>query len=562
MLHAAKLLTWLCLGLMIFGGFKVTAWGRAIKIADLPAYSILLVAMVSVGWKMNAKWAKEYLQFVRGLLAAILRVDQSRKWLPASILLLLMLFGYFGAELARHWSIQTDMYDMSYTHASLFFPWRDGHLLHSPLSPLQSFLVDHFCPSLMIPGLVFRHVHSSVLVQLFQASLIVGGTALLVRFGPLQDRPRRAALAVVLIFCSRALFHSSVDFREDHLAFFFLCISLVGLHHANALTFFSGLLLYLGSKEHTPLLALGLIAPLATSARLSLQARYRWTLATLLLIVAYGALIYLWIIPALQAPVGQVVGQINMRLPHLGRSLPEIFLSPLLKPTIFWPWIFERFLSVSTLRYLALVLIPYAVFLKRAPIWVVAASLGILSNIIPERAEQRSIHWHYELAFAPFLVMGLLQGMRSMGRIRGWKWGVVVAIVLSLRWPAHGMMNFWPSLDSVRDSIALSRINCDEMILGANRKTIGQLAHCPQIRWGLPEDCADAGSTWNSIRSFAGNPQVPGETLKDATHLALDLTKTCDRNTFDWLLARGADLDWSSPSGRFRIVRGLARLKP
>jgi uncharacterized membrane protein len=451
---------------------------------------------------------------------------------------------------------------MAYTHAAVFFPWRDGHLLHAPLSPLQSFLVDHFAPSLLIPGAFFQFFHSSELVLLFQELCVAGGTALLLRFGPLEERPRKAAFAVFLLFCSRAIFREAIDFREDHFAFFALSMVLLGLYRRNAWVFFPALLVYLGCKEHTPLVALGVLFPILWQGgndQFSISKRRIWAIATLGLILGYGVLIYLKIIPALQAPLGQSIGQINQRLGHLGVSISEIALSPFLKPGIFWPWLLKRMGSLSSLRYLVFLLLPFAVFFWRAPVWVLAAAVGIFGNLIPERPEQRSFHWHYELAFAPFLIMGLLDGLRNFRPTRQLKWALVLGLVLSLKWPAAGVAQRNWTITSIRDSLALRRLPCESIALGANSATVSQLAHCPQIRWMKPGDCSNPAAWWQVLRSDPGPAGMPGESIRDATALVLDWSVECDAALGTFLKSQGAQISWTSPSGRFQRLEGFGK---
>jgi hypothetical protein len=317
-------------------------------------------------------------------------------------------------------------------------------------------------------------------------------------------------------------------------------------------------LVYLGSKEHTALLALGILPILYFDDGLRASGRRRaWLISTTAVILVYAGIAYGFFIPRLQSTVGQSVGQINQRLSHLGATIPEIFLSPLLRPGAFWPWLASRSLDSSVYRYLAMVLVPYAVFLRRNPIWIVGASIGVFANLIPERPEQRGIHWHYDLAFAPFLIMGLLQGMRNIPRVRYWKWGVVVALALSLRWPAFDLPGRWPTSAQWSDSRALSTLSCTGVI-GADDRSLAHLAHCPDLRWfKVRIECADPSLAWKSSRNHRAPNGVAGESPQDATRIVLDRSDDCLSRIASWLVENGAHLEWQSPSGRFVSISRL-----
>jgi uncharacterized membrane protein len=551
MYRLLQALTGLILLLIPLGGLYFSYPVIKFEIGSVSPFVLLIGALCLYGWIFKKTWFFSYKRDLRRLVARLLTLRNSTQWL------LTIGTGLLLADLFRHWSFQTSLYDMVYTHSVMMHPWHDGHWGHCALSPLRSFFVDHFAPTMLLGSLLVSWAKSSELIILLQILLVMGGCWTLVRMGPTAKRPRLWTLATFVVLCSRSLVRPGVDLREEHFAFFFLCAGIASLHQKRLGLYFLTLLLYVGSKEHTPILGLGLLFPLLWDHSLdfSRPLRIRLAIATAALCLGYAALIYGHIIPTLQAPTGQVVSQITQRLPNLGSSLSEIALSPLLRPVQVFQWIGGRLLDPSSMRYLAFLLIPLVPFCiplrGRAWIWVLAASIGIAANIIPTRPEQRSFHWHYELAFAPFLLTALLAGIRQLPQLRHWKWGLAIALLFSMRWPAFEAWKSLPSQWQIRDAFAFRSVPCDQAI-GADIHALPHLVQCPRLQLLRVSDCNDAAQTLKSLLADPGPPGVPGETLKGADRILLDRKENCQLLLEKRVLQPDGSMPiWSSPSGRY-----------
>lgn len=547
-------LTLLVLLLIPLGGtfFKFT-WAK-IEVGTVSPFILVIILFCAYGWAFKKQWLVQYHGRIRSAQAVILEQGGSgtfrrRAWLFLGVITL----GLYLADLFRFWNFRTSLYDMVYSHSVLFHPWHDGHWAHCALSPLKSFFVDHFAPTMLVASPIFSHLRISEAVILFQTGLLMLGVFILIRHGPLRERPRLWLMGTLVLLCARPLIRPGIDLREDHFAFFFLCLTLASLHRGNWVVYFGSLLLFLGSKEHTPIVASGLLAPILWDNSLGLEKRQRGvaTVLTAFIIIGYGGLIYAWIIPTLQAPVGQTISQVTLRLPQLGDSLVEIISSPVTQPASFWGWLWTRLGDPSCLRYLFWVLAPYLLFSRRSPAWLLAATPGIVANLIPLRPEQRNLGWHYELAFAPFLMVACLKGIRAIPSYRTWGIALGAALLFSQRWPAFDAWQNMPPSAVFKDAIEFHKTPCDQAI-AANQWGLAHLAHCPELHHlHSPKDCMDPGPTLISLLNDAGPSGIPGEGARGAQRIVLDRKDRCESLIADWLGSQIGAPEWQSPSGRW-----------
>ncbi|MFN7684431.1 MAG: hypothetical protein ACK5QT_03350 [Oligoflexia bacterium] len=566
MYRVLQFLTLLVLCLIPLGGLYFVYPGLKFEIGSVSPFVLIIAAFCIYGGVFKKTWLNRYGSFLRQILARALNLR------PRAALAFVAVIGagLFLADLFRFWSFNNSLYDMVYTHSVMFYPRFDGHWGHCSLSPLRSFFVDHFAPTMLLGSWVVGWTRSSEAVILLQSLLVIGGTWLLVTQGPLKDKTKLWFLAIFVLLCQRGLIRPGIDLREEHFAFFSLCLAIVGLYRGMLPLYFAGLLALMGAKEHTPFLALGLVFPILWDPELRFRPVQRKVLAaaTITLCLSYGAYLFSHVIPTLQAPTGVVISQITHRLPQLGSSLSEIALSPLLKPVAFMSWVADRLLDRSSLRYLAFLLIPGILFVlpkkghaaARPWTWILAASIGIAANIIPTRPEQRSFHWHYELAFAPFLLTAILAGMRRMPRLRYWKWGLALAILFSMRWPAFEAWKTRPTLAQLSDIAAFKKIDCSQTI-GADMFALSVLTHCPRLQLLSIQDCPDpaaAPALLDALLTHPGPPGVPGETLRGAEAILLDRNRHCqqvlEKRALSGVAGRG-QLVWEAPSGRYALYR-------
>jgi hypothetical protein len=166
----------------------------------------------------------------------------------------------FVAHALKHSSFGTDVHDLTFVHQSIFEPFTSGRFLKCDVCVGGSYLGEHLSFTLLLVSPVTALFKSDVLVFLIEAILIFLGVWWLLRFGPLRPKPSLLAVAMLIVLSNRALRNSIVwDFKEDHMAFFFLCIAVIGLFRKNIWLYLSALALAFLSKENIAFVGLFLV---------------------------------------------------------------------------------------------------------------------------------------------------------------------------------------------------------------------------------------------------------------------------------------------------------------
>jgi len=153
---------------------------------------------------------------------------------------------------------------------------------------------------------------------------------------------------------------------------------------------------------------------------------------------------------------------------HLGHSVLEIALSPLLKPSL----VLAHLFSPGSLKYLTILAIPLIWGLWPTRLWPMLAALPtILLNLLSDNHAQRSPFYHYSLPVVPFLFTSVILAMSSRRAwlskaqaIVGWSAMLLLLGVLARISRVSGDHAFdWHSLEHTRQAIA--RIRSDGHVL-------------------------------------------------------------------------------------------------
>ncbi|WP_428938520.1 DUF2079 domain-containing protein [Fontivita pretiosa] len=153
---------------------------------------------------------------------------------------------------------------------------------------------------------------------------------------------------------------------------------------------------------------------------------------------------------------------------HLGDSVLEIALSPLLKPSL----VLAHLFSLGSLKYLIILATPLIWGLWPTRLWPMLAALPtILLNLLSDNHAQRSPFYHYSLPIVPFLFTSVILAMSSQRAwltksqaIVGWSVMLLVLGMLARVSRVSGDHAFdWYSLEHTRQAIA--RIRGDGHVL-------------------------------------------------------------------------------------------------
>ena len=545
--------------LVLLGGGVIKASIGKIEIGSIDPFGIGFCLLLALIYTVNRK---AFDRFVSNCTRILTQVQNLKH--PKRNLLLLVAFVFFLVfigQLCRHLSFDTHLFDMGMVNQALFYPFSDHKLLQSDLSPYRSYLVDHFAPTLLLLTPLTGLFHSNILVFALKALLLGSGTLLLIRKGPLKDRPELYLIAGFILLSQRSL-RNEWDFREDSLGFLFLCGALISLYSRHIAAYFVCLVGYMLSKEHLAVVGLGIVAPILLSKNLPYKRSERLQLAAFsaALLGSWALIVFSWITPALQSGLVNP-NNITQRFPEYGNSPKEIILTLLSTPTALLTLVKEKFLTKVALKYLVLFLAPYLYFGRLAWPWILAASIGIAANMGSNYFIQRTMTFHYDLAFLPFVMMAVLEGIAvgmehkatSPGREKILLAGILLALTFSGRWPMFHIIEYFPTLDQVKDTGYLEQIPCQNVITG-NARILSKLNHCPEIRpLDLPEVCSDAAAEFS--KPHQDTSQLKEQGRQDASEFVLDLSQDCEKKFSEVLLSRKAELHSKSPDGRYAHLR-------
>ena len=97
--------------------------------------------------------------------------------------------------------------------------------------------------------------------------------------------------------------------------------------------------------------------------------------------------------------------------PHLGSSVPEIALSPILKFKVFWG---ELFCSGHSWCYYLALFAPFVFLAAAAPEWLIPMVFDLVMVVEDERPDSQTLLRHYQCVMLITLVVAVLEGFRRM----------------------------------------------------------------------------------------------------------------------------------------------------
>ncbi|MGE0614930.1 MAG: DUF2079 domain-containing protein [Bacteriovoracia bacterium] len=508
--------------------------------------------------------------------------DSTRAAARRPLVLLAVCFGALWlAHVFKHWALQTHGYDLTFLHQSLFHPIVDGTWLRNDLSYWASYFGEHLSYTLFLFVPFTEIWPSDLTIFLFQPLLIGGALFVAVRHGPLRRSRDLWLYATLLLICHRALRNAVVwDFREDDLLFATLTWAAIALYQGKWGQYLVALALSLGTKENVGLITPFLAVPLLWDRRLNLGAGVRKMLAITTVI---GSVIWAWVCFKILIPHynhGIESGNnIVQRFPGLGATPREVLLNILTSPTTWWVLVQTKLLAASALKYLLLLVGPFAYFLWRggpsAWTWLLPAAPGIAMNLLSSEGTQRSLTFHYDLIILPFLILPTLHGLATFGgqvgaqsrhfvpparvKLQALTIALLVALGLSGRWPGHALQKHlptWREFQSARFLANLGEPDPSKHIYAANLSTLAQLSRFEQLRpLNVPSRPLelDRLTAWKIF--WEGNQkdrtQIEGHTPLEADQMILDQTIPWEKFLAQEFLLRGWWEPRKDPGERF-----------
>ena len=344
--------------------------------------------------------------------------EHALAWLlcaAAGVVLVATSIGRFFSFDILTWDI--NIYAQAFRHAA------EGHGFFNGEEQM-SHLGSHASPILYLV-LPFYLLHRSPATL-----LAVQGVALALSVLPAWWLSRRhlpplpAALATVLYAVAPFLLLLTNEFHAVCFAVPLLLLALWAADAGRAGLYLLALTGALLCKESVGLTALFLGGWLLLGRRTRFAGWVTTLLGVLWLVVGAGV-----IIPTFG---GDLSRETLPRFAHLGDGSVAVLLSPVLAPGAFWP----QLLSVDSLRYLALLLLPFGFVPLLAPRAMLVALPMILLNLLSQHAPMRSFGFHYEALVLPGLFLAFVHGLRRLdgwlprGRLGVWRALVAAGLLL------------------------------------------------------------------------------------------------------------------------------------
>ena len=327
--------------------------------------------------------------------------------------LTVLLYAVWGAYLQfRSYSLLAMQWlDWGHYYEALLNTWR-GRFFHLNINH-GCFLGSRFCPSLLIlsPVLV-----AGVPGFFFAGSLLVASGAFPVY---MLARRYRANDAEALFFgLWYLLLPGTVNLNMPlldgfHEVFILIPAVLWALWAYLTRRYVVAWVLTLfcfGVRETAPFLFLGF------GITLFLLGRRRHGALLAAASVAALALI-LGVLMPLARPSGGVYDHVVF-YPHLGKTVREIALSPLLRPAAFWGAVG----SAHSWRYYAALFLPFLFLAPSAPMWLIPMLFDLLMVAADRRFDSQTLLRHYQCAMLITLTAAALAGFRRVRCGRAPRW--------------------------------------------------------------------------------------------------------------------------------------------
>lgn len=488
---ALSLIFFILIILMILTGGHTFIFGK--NKVEMVAVDLWVLACIVFGlifYRLSGEKSHSYQLFDRFLIYCVKNQKTGIYFLISMISVL------FLTHWGKHWSLNTDAWDMGFIHPALYQPF-ENPLLKCDLCLNNTYLGEHLSFTMFIPALFFQYIKSDVLVFLLQSILIGAGAYLIFFKGPLKAlaKSELIIIALLMFFCSRALRNSLFwDFREDHLAFFFLSLSLVFLFYKKIIPYFFFLIMTLISKEHIGLMTFFLSIPIYFEKSFNISRKERMWVSILTAVISFSYVILAFkVLIPIMAKGNQGHNNIVYLFGEYGTTPSEVLKNVLLSPSAIFSLASRIFLNFKAIKYLIIIL-GGVVFLGYKRIWWIAPVLaGLFLNLLPKADEYKMMIFHYELAVYPYigfwiaLSISELDFHKDRRRILA---SLIVFVLLSGRWPINYLrQNFFKEVESVK---VLNQIDSNRIVL-ANSKILSHLNHFKGIRpLRIPEN-------WNEL---------------------------------------------------------------
>lgn len=306
--------------------------------------------------------------------------------------------------LTRHHTFQTHGMDLGYYAQEVWLMSRGLYPVVSVWAEIHAWggHLDPIVP-LLVPLAWIAPLADALLVA--QTLFLALGAAPLYLLGRARVGPGPAAALALVYLLNPSLHGINVrDFHAAALAIPLLLTAMYAVESRSAWLFWIAAVLALGTREDAAIPVVGLGLWLALAKR-----RWVWGGA-----VVAGGLVWLvaaihWLMPHFS---GTPYPYLTARYGHLGGSLGEIVLSPVLRPAT----VIGVLASAGRVSYLAAILAPLAFLPLFAPLASVGAVTALAQNLVNSDPVLFNYRTQYQSFVLPFLLVGAVGGLQRLQR--------------------------------------------------------------------------------------------------------------------------------------------------
>jgi uncharacterized membrane protein len=378
----------------------------------------------------------------------------------------------------RHWLYHSHALDLGFFDQGIYLISTG----QKPMISLSGFhiLADHAAVILYPLALLYRiypDVHWLFAVQAI--SLAIGGLPLYhLAIGSGLDRRKATTIVITYLLYPIILNKVLFDFHPDAIAVPGFLLAVLAARQNRIILFSFAVILVLSCKSVLSLtvISMGLWLIFFESKQIfgaiAIFAGLAWfIISTKLIIPAF-----------LGSDMGGMTAAIAGRYSYLGNSFVEIGSNIFMKPNL----IFGKILSLNTLEYLALLVLPILWGLSPKNLSpLLCAVPTLLINILSTYPLQRSLTQHYSLPVLPFLFIAVIS---SVAANHHWlKQKTIILIWATIVFFLSGKLEyFWTGYFSTLDThqsttVAISKIT-DEGAVLTTGEIAPHLTHRPVVK--------------------------------------------------------------------------------
>lgn len=401
-------------------------------------------------------------------------------------------------SIARHLLLQSGAFDLGIFDQAIY-------LISQGKPPISSYLDFHILgdhAAFILYGIaLFYWIYPSVywLFVIQSISLASGAycTWLLSRQAHLAETDAVIVSSIYLLY--PVIFNANLfDFHPEVIAVPALFMAVWAARGRRKIAFACSVIVILGCKA-----VLALVVAALGIGLIWIERRRAYGILSIVLGISWFLIATQWIVPLFKGGEHAALS----RYSYLGDSVLEVIVNLLIQPQI----VLGRIFSWESLVYLILLVAPVIWGLSsRGVVCLLPAVPILVINILSDSSLQRDLIHQYSLPVVPFLILGLIESIRSHQhwlQIRRYMliWSVIAFLALAkfgLFWTRY--LSFTSNWTATQ--IAISEVSSQGSVL-TNENIAAHLSHRPEIKLIFQVDHPDEIDQFEQVLI---NSQHPG----------------------------------------------------